>query len=228
MFRCYSGLSAFGNGLSRDACAGPCGCGGSCCLPGPIGPTGATGATGPAGGPTGPTGPTGAAGATGPTGPTGSVGPLLQPFSNANINGPQTIAGGAAIPFGPLNVQIVVFGIDYNGVDLFTITNPGVYLLLCTLSFNPGTPVGTSFAIQLNGASVAPACNTGTDGQISLVRTGIYAVGDTIRIVNQSANAVTLQHGNTASLSDAGHFCLIRIADAPLLLGDDFSFPSGL
>lgn len=113
-------------------------------------------------------------------------------------------------------MQIVVFGIGYNDVDTFTITNPGLYYLACTLSFEPGSSVGTSFVILRNGLPAAPACNTDSVGQISVIRIGFYDVGDTIQIINQSANPATLQHGNTASLSDAGHFCLFRIADGTL------------
>lgn len=185
---------------------------------GPTGPTGATGPTGPtgAGGTTGATGTTGPTGATGVTGATGATGPILHPFANANINGPQTIAAGGALPFGPLGVQITVFGMAYDGVDTLTVTNAGLYYLDCTLSFAPGSTVGTSFAIVVNGAPVAPACNAGTVGQISLIRVAMLAAGTTIRIVNQSANAVTLQPGNSASISDAGHFCFFRFADGPL------------
>ncbi|MCD4646597.1 hypothetical protein AR454_06215 [Bacillus mycoides] len=90
--------------------------------------------------------------------------PILQPFVNANLD-TQKIASGANVVFSASPIETTVTGIAFNGADTFTILQPGLYYLNCTLNFVPGTPARSHFEILLNGnAPRAPGSNADTVG----------------------------------------------------------------
>lgn len=66
-------------------------------------------------------------------------GPILQPFVKANLDA-QKIASGANVIFSTSPIETTVIGIPFNGTDTFTILQPGLYYLNCTLNFAPETP----------------------------------------------------------------------------------------
>jgi len=197
-----------------------CRCGCVCCRrccqgakgePGPQGPEGPQGERGPEG----PHGEDGLPGERGPQGEQGEVGPLLQPFLNSNVKGTQVINHGGSVTFPPTSEALIEYlanGIEYNGVDTFTIIHSGVYSLTCVLSMNTDRPDNT-FYIELNRTTpVAGAANLDTKGEIVLTRVGFFTAGTTIRIVNNSGHPVTLSNAST-NISSTGHLSLFRIAD---------------
>ncbi|RGP42328.1 hypothetical protein BTW32_31305, partial [Bacillus thuringiensis] len=157
----------------------------------------------------------------GPTGVTGPTGLGLQPFVDANING-QLINSNDPVIFPSDVSNLTIFGIDFNGTDTFTITNPGLYVLGVTLNYNPATGGNTVFAVSLNSTAtiVAPAANAGTVGPISIIRIAMYTSGTAIQIRNRSTGQVTIKNGNDPTgnelLNSAGHIIFYRIADGPL------------
>jgi hypothetical protein len=116
-------------------------------------------------------------------------------------------------------------GILFNGTDTYTITQAGVYVLHCILNISAESLPDNTFVVLLNEgtgteAETAPSSNSGTSGQISVVRVGIYSVGDTISIRNHAPNRVPPPGSDSVELVEAdgilgsaGHFSLYRIAD---------------
>ncbi|MBD2794716.1 hypothetical protein ID857_21305 [Xenorhabdus sp. CUL] len=82
------------------------------------------------------------------------------------------------------------------------------------LNFAAGTPANSNFSVLLNGSQVAQSANADTAGQISVIRAGIHSIGDTISIINTSANPVTIVDGTGSPTS--GHSVIFRFADGPL------------
>ena len=194
---------------------GPQGIQGEAGSTGPQGIQGATGSAGPQGiqGEAGETGPQGIQGITGPTGPQH----IAQPFMNANILGVQNIGHGEAVTFPEDSSSPAHYygeGIDYNGVDTFTITIAGLYSLTCVLSLDEGNQHGSTFYVELNGSSAtAGTANMGTCGQIVLTRVGYFAAGTTLRIVNGSSHTITIAN-SSANVASSGHLALFKFADA--------------
>lgn len=182
--------------------------------PGPEGPQGIPGPQGSEG-IQGPEGPQGIAGPTGPEGPPGpSV--ILQPYVNSNIGtnlfNTQPIPVDGTVNFGN-GASMTINGIDFNGTDTFTIRTTGIYYLSCTLSFEAGTPAGSTFGISISNAPLlAPSSNTGSAGQITVHRVGTYLAGQTVRIINSPRNAVTLRGADDIA-GTLGHLALFRFAD---------------
>jgi len=109
--------------------------------------------------------------------------------------------------------QYYAEGIDYDGVETFTITMPGLYSLTCVLSLAAGNPPDNYFYIEINHTSpVAGASNLGTTGQIVLTRVGYFAAGTALRIVNGSNHTGTIANAS-GSTSSTGHLSLFRFAD---------------
>ena len=186
----------------------PCDC---CCG------SGSEGSQGPQGerGPEGPQGPQGPQGQQGERGLDGETGPVLQPFVNSNIKGKQIVKDGGAVTFPLKNEtpnEYFASGIDYNGVDTFTIKYAGLYSLTCVLSLDTDKSDNT-FYIELNKSiPVASTANMGNKGQLVLTRVGYLAAGTTVRIVNGSGFPVTLSNASSL-LNSTGHLALFRFAD---------------
>ncbi|MCL2397441.1 MAG: hypothetical protein FWC93_05175 [Defluviitaleaceae bacterium] len=139
----------------------------------------------------------------------------MQNFANSNIVGTQDVHSGDAVVFPPLSQtgDYYVNGIEYDGIDTFTITRAGLYSLTCVLSLDNGNPPDNTFYVELNGTSpVAGTANLGNDGQIVLTRVGNFAADTAIRIVNGSNHTVTISNA-TGNPNSAGHLSLFRFAD---------------
>lgn len=195
---------------------GPQGCPGRDGLPGKQGEQGICGEQGPQG----LQGEQGLQGIQGPQGPQGIQGEpgseiILQPYANSNIIGLQDIPHGGAVTF-PLLSQIGDYytnGVEYDGIDTFTIVKSGIYSLTCILSLAHSNSQNNTFYIELNNVSpVAGTANLGTEGQIVLTRVGFFAEDTTIRIVNGSGHTVRLENAPINS-SSTGHLSIFRFAD---------------
>ncbi|HDR6319009.1 TPA: collagen-like protein, partial [Bacillus thuringiensis] len=188
--------------------------------PGPEGPTGPQGVQGIQGepGPEGPTGPQGVQGIQGPPGATGPTGPVLQPMLSGAIS-TQTIDSGELVRFTTGNgTSLTLNGILYNGLDAFTLTQPGLYYINVVLSFAPNNPANGIFRIALNGNNISArtaSTNTDTVGQISIIEVRNFAAGNTISIRNQGPNPIRITGGNLTF--SAGAIVIFRFADGPVV-----------
>jgi len=132
---------------------------------------------------------------------------------NSNI-GPQTIpAKGFVENYG----SMALVGIDFDGINTFTVLQPGLYHLQVTLNMATTNAPDSIFSVAINGSPVffAPSSNADTGGQISIIRTQRYAAGAQIQIRNNSVSDVEIVNGIPGELptSSAGHICFFRFAD---------------
>jgi hypothetical protein len=187
------------------------------CPPGPPGPIGEPGPKGEKGDPgeKGDKGDPGEPGEKGDPGDAPKPKPLLQPYLNANIIDKQTIPINGAVTFPPpseYSQQYLTKGIDYNGLDTFTIITPGLYSLTCVLSLAADNPAENCFYIEINkNTRVAGTSNMNASGQLVLTRVGYFEAGTALRIINASNHAVTLNYAGLPQCS--GHLSLFRFAD---------------
>jgi hypothetical protein len=140
----------------------------------------------------------------------------LQAFVNTNIKDVQSVPNKSAVKFPNISEtpsEYYANGIEYDGIDTFTIKYAGLYSLTCILSLDVNNPPDNTFYIELNKTSpVAGTANLGTTGQVVLTRVGYFDEGTTIRIVNDSGHAVKLCNAQ-ANGSSTGHLSLFRFAD---------------
>jgi hypothetical protein len=135
---------------------------------------------------------------------------------NSNIKDAQSVAYKSAVKFPRISDtpdEYYANGIEYDGIDTFTIKYSGLYSLTCVLSLDVNNPPENTFYIELNKTSpVAGTANLGTTGQVVLTRVGYFEAGTTIRIVNGSEHTVKLCNAPENG-SSTGHLALFRFAD---------------